>query len=169
MRPTTPLASWRIAVDLEATARVQNQPGMPAHGCQCECCSNWARAWPNVLPKALREQLQRLRVDLAHPSDLYASQELPGGAHCRLIYHVVGKLLSGPPAWREDPELGRMLVYHSIPQCSPEIGLVVVASDQTFDARPKLEAEFSGALIQVDLRLYVPHAPKNSASLERVA
>jgi hypothetical protein len=112
--------------------------------------------WSSVFPVELHEQLERLRIDIAHPADLYAFEEVPGGAHCRVIYHVVGKLLSGSPAWREDPALGRTLVYHALNKASSHLGLVVVPSSQTFDAQPQLEDVSVGKLLQVDLRLHVP-------------
>jgi hypothetical protein len=68
----------------------------------------------------------------------------------------VGKLLSGSPTWREDPALGRTLVYHALNKASSHLGLVVVPSSQTFDAQPQLEDVSVGKLLQVDLRLHVP-------------
>jgi hypothetical protein len=156
MRPTIPLARWRIAVDLEATRRVQNQPGLPAVGCQCQWCASWSSIWSSVFPGELHKQLERLRVDIAHPADLYAFEEVSGGAYCRVIYHVVGKLLSGPVAWREDPVLGRTLVYHAVEAASNSLGLVVVPSTQTFDSLPQVKDASVGELLQVDFRLYVP-------------
>ncbi len=161
MRPTIPLSHWRIAMDLEATKQAQNQDGMPAVGCTCSWCLKWSSVWSSAFPSSVREQLIRLQIDVAHPSDFYAYKEVSGGAHCRVIYHVVGKLLSGPGAWREDPVLGsNLLVYHSVDGATSALALVVVPSSQTFDARPHVEGASSGEILQVDFRLYVSLSPK---------
>lgn len=159
MRPSIPLSNWRIAVDLEATKRAQNQEGLPAVGCTCWLCNKWSSVWSSAFPSSLQEQLSRLRIDVAHPSDLYAYKEVPGGAHCRVIYHVVGKILSGPVAWREDNEYGRVRVYHSVEGATSALGLTVIPSSQTFDARPQVEGASSGEILQVDFRLHVSLSP----------
>jgi len=78
--------------------------------------------------------------------------------NCRVIFHVVGRLLSGPVAWRDDAALGRSLVYHALSGPSGELLLVVVPSSQTFEARPQVEGLAGGELLQIDFRLCVPFA-----------
>lgn len=156
MRPTVPIGEWRIAVDLPATKFIQNQPGTPAFGCTCTWCENWARTWPSVLPEALVEKLQRLRIDPSHPTDLYAFQEVPGGAHCRAVFYVVGKILSGPNAWSEDPKFGRTRIYSMLGNSPQEIGLSITPARETFDTQPGLGEVREAELLQVDFRLYVP-------------
>ena len=157
MRPTVPLAAWRIAVDLEATRNVQNQPGLPAVGCPCECCANWSRVWPSVFPDGLRQQLERLQIDLAHPSDLYERWPEGGGSRCRVIYHVVGKLLSGPAAFRTLPTGAGALVYQRVVGATDTLELVVVRSAQTHDAHPVVDGIPVSDLLQVELQVHVPH------------
>jgi hypothetical protein len=156
-------------VDLAATREVQNQPGTPAFGCTCKWCENWSRVWPSALPGELQEQLHRLRVDAAHPTDLYAFEEQNEGAHCRVVYHVVGKVVSGPNAWSEDPVNGRTLVYQMLREHPNSVGLVVLPSRQTFFARPLSGAVKGSELLQVDMRLYVPLlSTSRSASTEHL-
>jgi hypothetical protein len=156
MRPTIPLAQWRVAVDLEATRKIQNQPESPAYGCVCKWCENWRRAWPSSLSAELQHQLSRLRIDIDHPTDLYSFEESVEGAQCRVIFHVVGKLLSGPNAWREDEAVGRTLMYQSQPQHVAHLGLVVVPRDQMFTYSPRLAHRTANEVLQVDMRLFVP-------------
>ena len=158
MRPTIPLALWRIAVDLAATQSVQNQPGLPAFGCSCQWCNHWKGVWSSVFPVDVREQLERLCIDVAHPSDVYVSDEIPAGVYCRVIYHLVGRLLSGPPAWREQGRLGKILVYHALNGAPVDLGLVVVPSSQTGDAEPQVRDAAARDLLQIDFRLFVPRA-----------
>jgi hypothetical protein len=156
MRPTIPLDQWRIAVDLRATQSVQNQEGLPAVGCTCKSCANWSHVWKAAFSDSIREQLERLQIDVAHPSELYAFEEASGGAHTRVIFHVVGKLLSGPNAWREDENAGTSLVYHSVSEARFATGLVVVPSTQTFNPRPRTLKNTEEDLLQIDFRLFVP-------------
>ncbi len=158
MRPTIPLANWRIAVNLSATQSVQNQPGQPAYGCKCRWCANWSRGWTTAFPADVRKQLERLCIDIAHPSELYAFEEAPGGAHCRVIYHVAGTLLSGPVVWHEDKDLGKTLVYHPIGDAKTSLGLAVIPCSQTWEAHPNSEHVSRRELLQIDFRLYVTHS-----------
>jgi hypothetical protein len=93
---------------------------------------------------------------VSHPTDLYAFEDHAEGAYCRVIFHVIGKLLSGPNAWNEDSQLGKTLIYQTLREPPEFIGLVVVSSQQTFDARPKLNQANDSELLQVDFRLFVP-------------
>jgi hypothetical protein len=155
MRPTIPLANWRIAVNLSATQSVQNQPGQPAYGCRCRWCANWSRGWTSAFPSDVHQQLERLCIDIAHPSELYAFEEAPGGAHCRVIYHVVGKLLSGPAVWHEDTNLGKTLVYHPIGEAKTSIGLAVIPCSQTWEMHPQSDQVSRSELLQIDFWLFV--------------
>jgi len=165
MRPTIPIGPWKIAVDLRATHEIQRRPGTPAFGCKCTWCDNWSRAWPRAFPGDLASQLQRLGIDLAHPTDFYASDEDPHGAQCRVIFHVVGKVLSGPVVWREDAKFGRTYVYSTLREHPSFIGLAVVPSHETWDDEPLIEGEKQISLIQVDFRLFVPVVGPAEASL----
>jgi hypothetical protein len=156
MRPTVPLGEWRIAVDLAATSEIQNQPGTPAYGCACKWCSNWKAAESSALPEDLRVQLLRLRIDLAHPTDLYAYEETSIGARCRVIYHVVGKILSGPNVWREDPVLDTMCMYSLVGSSTQQVSLAAFPSRQSFHVRPKRIGGGEEDILQVDMRLHVP-------------
>lgn len=158
MRPTVPIGDWRVAVDLVATSSIQNQPGTPAFGCGCTWCENWRLAWSSVLPVDLIQQLRRLRIDLSHPTELYASHEVPGGAFCRVTFHAVGKVLSGPSIWKEDPRVGRTPSYTMIRPPPSEIWLLVASGREVFDPVPEQAGVKKGQLLQVDFRLFVPAA-----------
>jgi len=153
MRPTVAIGEWRVAVDLDEAGSIQNQPGTPAFGCSCAWCENWPQLWPRVFPADLVEQLRRLRIDLSHPSDLYGYSESPRGAECRVIYHTVGKILSGPNVWIEDPQLGKVFYYARLREAPELITLAVVPARETRDDRPNFDGR---DLLQVDFRLFVP-------------
>jgi len=155
MRPTIPLGPWRIALNLSATRSIQNQPGQPAYGCTCKWCENWSRVWETAFPAKLHEQLERICIDIAHPSELYAFEEVPGGAHCRVVYHVAGKLLSGPIVWHEDPAFCQTLLYHQIDQSLNAVGLAVIPCTQTWQVHPESGLVSRSEILQVDFRLFV--------------
>lgn len=94
MRPTVPFGPWRIAVDLTATRIIETLPGREAIGCECVWCRNWSAVYERALPVSVRLQLARLGANPAHPSDSYAYQDDP--LVYRLLYHCVGRILSGP-------------------------------------------------------------------------
>jgi hypothetical protein len=68
MRPTIPLDLWKTAVDLEATRAIQDQPGTPAYGCQCDQCRYWTKAAANVLPESLFDQFLRIGIAPKRPT-----------------------------------------------------------------------------------------------------
>lgn len=87
MRPTIPLAEWRIASDLPETRAVGRL--IPAPPCTRECpwCRNWTVAHASVLADSVAVGLQRLGLVVTEPADLYAYAEpdQPGGA---MPYHL---------------------------------------------------------------------------------
>ena len=159
MRPTIPIGAWRVALNLSATQSVQNQSGQPAYGCACQWCDNWSRVWETVFPASLHSQLERLCIDIPHPSDLYAYEDAPGGAYCRVIYHAAGKILSGPTVWRDDSSHDKILVYHPIEEAESTAWLAVIPCSQTWQIQPKSEQASPGEMLQIDIRLYVALKP----------
>jgi hypothetical protein len=93
-RPTIPFADWRLAVDLDATRLIESLPGREAVDCACIWCRNWSAVYQRALPASVRQQLARLGADAARPSDSYPFREDP--LEYRLLYHCVGRILSGP-------------------------------------------------------------------------
>lgn len=156
LRPTIPLSEWRIATHLEATKGIQNQPDTPAYMCQCEYCSIWAESSEDILPTELNGQLQRLGINPTKPTDLYSYDSSAEGTSIRVVYHVVGKILSGPASWSEHPEMGTMLQYKEL-RNSPYLSLVVLPQKDSVDqSSPVLNSTGHGDLIRLDLRLDIP-------------
>jgi hypothetical protein len=159
LRPTIPVSDWRIATHLEATRALQRRASNPAEGCDCTLCQHWAKVATTVLPLDLQKQLHRFGIDLEHPADVYASSYEAGGAHCRVIFHVVGKLLSGPQIWMENLEWGRSLNYKELRPVPQWLGLAVLpAKEFRMNADP--DASAAGDILQIDLRLFVAGAVK---------
>jgi len=157
LSPTILVAEWKIAVNLAATQSIQNQPGVPAYNCQCEWCKNWAASASSVLPDELQSQLERLGMKISSPNDLYAYQEAENGAYCRVIFHIVGKILSGPEVWREDNVLGEMLVYRELLSTS-YLSLAIYPPHLKGGPSPIFNDRDAGKLLQIDFRLFVPNA-----------
>lgn len=94
-------------------------------------------------------------LDITCPTEFYAYQVLESGAQCRALFHAVGKLLSGPLVFRQDPVMGRVLQYKELRGHPDSVSLAVLPCRDTADFRPHLEDESAGDLLQIDIRLYV--------------
>jgi hypothetical protein len=163
MRPTIPLADWRLAIDLAAARTLQHRMPAPVCGRTCEWCRNWARAYPTALSSVILGQLRRIGIDPAYPVDLYGSADAPDGEPSpqRIIFHTVGRILSGPGTWwrdvREDPRRGRARNYEPL-KCSDGTlvapGLSVGYAGEVFDGQ-SWHAGLKGPVLQIDFRLPV--------------
>ena len=107
------------------------------------------------MAEELQHELKRIGIELEHPTDLYKYEEKDNGSYLRIVYHAVGKILSGPNQWKEHPGLGETLMYHTVRK-SPFASVVVFPQNQSFDAAPVLKDESAGDLIRIDFRLFVP-------------
>ena len=159
-RPTIPISEWKLAINLETTRDIQNQEGTPAHGCECEWCLAWKAVYKELLPEALQEQLLRVGIELENPTDLYQFEKNENSSAVRVVYHAVGKILSGPNQWKYN-ELGKVLMYQTIRE-NPYLSLIVFPQSHSFDASPELRDEKSGELIRIDFRLNIPSSYINA-------
>lgn len=159
MRPTIALAPWKIAVDLTASRAIQQHASAPATGCRCDDCTHWRRVADQVLPEALAGQLALLGLDIHHPSDLYAMRRETDSADYRVAYHIVGKIMSGPIVWRDDAQMGEMLIYHWL-RTAPALALAVMPSSQSSAQAPAVDIR---SLICIDIRLTVPSCAPRAA------
>ena len=153
MRPTIPLAGWRIAVDLGAVRSLASHIPDPPCGRRCPMCRNWTAAAGEALPTGLQAQLVRLGIDPAAPSDLYGSGCAPGVYRYRLTYHTAGRILTGPSSVLRIPRLGIHRHYHTIRE-TPWIGLSV-AYEHLVHGKVDWRLGTS-PVVQVDFRLDVP-------------
>lgn len=162
MRPTIPLANWMLAVELDLTAAVQCSPDTPAFQCTCEQCTMWHQHWRDLLPLQTSEQLQRLKVEVDRPSDLYAYGQTDDGTDVRAIFHAVGKILSGPVSSTYDPVNGPHLDYVMLRPKPAWLGLRVASGKDAVSARPRIDLKDGNRLIEIDFRLHVPASILNS-------
>lgn len=144
-RPTIPFLDWQLAIDLEATRSVQNQPGTPAYGCTCAGCERWAAQWRNILPSEFVDMLRRVGIDPCNPTDLY------GEGLYRISYHVVGRILSGPAPWRHEEKLGQILNCQVLRE-EPWLSVLVMPQADSTAAAPELPLPEAGDLLVVDIR-----------------
>ncbi|ALQ10102.1 hypothetical protein WNY97_17070 [Pseudoalteromonas fuliginea] len=153
-RPTIPISEWKLATHLEATREIQNQKGLPAHDCNCEWCFIWKCGFTELLPKDLREQLTRIGIEIRHPTDLYKFGDTDNGSSIRVVFHAIGKILSGPNQWTAN-EMGETLMYHTVRK-EPFLSLVVFPQCKSFDEAPTLKNTAAGDLVRIDIRLEIP-------------
>ncbi|WP_330961043.1 hypothetical protein [Photobacterium sp. 53610] len=155
LRPTIPVAEWKLAIHLQATLNLQNQPGVPADGCLCAWCARWKACWRQVLPENLQAQLNRAGVDLTHPTDVYAFGADENEPSIRVIYHAVGKVLDGPNPWQRT-ETGKRFMYRTLRQ-EPHVAFLVYPQRQSDIQAPVLKDRSAGELICFDFRLALPN------------
>lgn len=153
MRPTIPLSHWRLAIDLDATRAVRETEERRTLGCPCKLCRNWARVYADVLPAEMQAQLRRVGIDPADPTDLTASERQPKGANYHVVFHCVGKILSGP-APTVIGEMGEMRDYRELRR-DPSLWMTV-SHPVLYDSEPDWVTDRMKPLIIVQLRLAVP-------------
>jgi hypothetical protein len=157
MRPTIPLADYRLSIDLDGTRDLGRADAGEAVGCRCAWCENWRGALSASVPDSLVTQLRRVGVDPHAPSDLYAYASEDEGHLVRVQFYVVGAIQSGPPA-NIDLTLGdgSQVVgrrYAAVRQTPSWIGLTVAPP---LGGRPRWAPSHVGPVLEVDFRLYVP-------------
>jgi len=155
-RPTVPISDWRISLNLEESAKVQNHEANPAYNCKCESCEYWRKAHKNILPESLLNELIRLGINLSTPADVYEFGEDENGKEFRVIFHVVGKIMNGPESALFNEQAGRPLLHYKILRDEPYLSIAVMASSESYDASPEYEKNSEGDLLTVDMRLTIP-------------
>ena len=155
MRPTIPFSAWRIAIDLDATRLIRRQSGHPADECMCADCTMRRRLAPAVFPPELDEQLQRLGIEKDRPTDLYVSFRNEQVLYYRVMFHIAGKILSGPAPWIDGAEAGRMHNYHVVQSEPTWVGLRLSTARDSFEYAPKLVRAAQSDVLCVDFRVQV--------------
>jgi hypothetical protein len=155
VRPTVPLSAWRLAVDLDATRSLRRRSGHPADGCECEHCAHWRKAADTAFPAAIAEQLKRLGVEPQRPTDLYVTVDSEPMRGFRVMYHVAGKILSGPAPWSDNDRLGTMHNYHLIQDAPTWVSLRVTTAKDSYAFSPDLPAGSTSDVLCLDFRLGV--------------
>lgn len=157
MRPTIPLGPWRLAIELAATRAINARTTVLARNGHCARCLRWASVCANVLPDDIRAELRRIGIEPARPSDVYVLTEHEARTVFRARYHCVGQILSGPPAFHEQPGTGRGRRYAPIAGPDRGIGMAVAYQDQ-IGSRPTWAPPAMQPLIAIDLWLTVTGA-----------
>lgn len=164
MRPTIPLADWKLAVNLQQTEAVQRSKDAPAFQCSCEQCSMWRRHLEQLLPAQVLGQLRRLKIDVRHPFDVYEYGRSDQGVQLRVIFTAVGKILSGPASSVAGPD-GSGMNYVAL--CNdPFVGLRVVTGSDAHNVPSLPPVLEKNHLIEIDFRLHVPAKILNSEQCE---
>jgi hypothetical protein len=158
MRPTIPLSDWRLAVDLDAARSIRRQTGHPAEGCACRACTTWRELAEQVFPKPLAAELERLGIDITNPTDLYIFGETTDALDFRVMYHIAGKILSGPAAWLDERVLddaldSKMHYYHQVQSEPAYVGLRVSTKRNSFEYAPEQPSETRSDILCLDFRL----------------
>ncbi len=120
---------------------------------------------PGAFPPALDKQLHRLGVEKEKPTDLYVSFRNEQVFYYRVMFHVAGKILSGPAPWVDGIEQGKKHNYHVV-QCEPTwIGLRVSTVRDSFEFAPEIEKTVQSDVLCVDFRLQL-HAGMAQQSVQ---
>lgn len=152
-RPTIPFYDWRIALDLEHNQQVQNAPGMPACQCRCELCLAWPELVKKLMPLDLLDGLRRLGVAIDQPNDLYAHPKTGVESRAaRVIYHIVGKIISGPPGLSNNSVSGLIEQDYQTLRANPWLGLRLIKAIDSWEAAPALQPACVSDVIALDFR-----------------
>lgn len=155
MRPTIPLGPWRLAIDLTASRAVNALQELPARGCSCDTCRLWEDARVTHLPESLQHELRRIGVEPARPSDVYILSDEDAYLGIRVSYHCVGRIVSGPPEFRQSPDSGTGRHYELLPETSNRASLAV-AYQGSLSAMPPWADATMQPLIALDLYVQIP-------------
>lgn len=154
-RPTLQLADWRIATHLTATRSVQDVPGYPAHCCECHWCAEWGRIYAAVIPVEILAQFSRIGIQPNHPTDLYRYDGDATADHLRVVFSIVGRVMSGPDAWTRDKALGPRRNYQTL-RLDPFLSLVVHRHEEIHYKPPNSYEPGDGHYLLADFRLAIP-------------
>jgi len=150
-RPTVPIDSWKIALNLQDTKSIQRDSKAPAYNCECNLCQSWKTQYKEILPQSIFLELRRAMVDLDYPTELYEYGKENGNSLVRIHFHIVGKVLSGPQP-SQPTELGRHLHYSEIQQ-TPFVSISVIRHSESYEYQPEYKKNKSGEVILLDMRL----------------
>ncbi len=153
MRPTIPFSAWRIAVDLDATRTIRRQTGHPAENCTCADCMTWRNVASSAFPPSLDNGLLRLGIEKDKPTDLYVFGRTAQMADFRVIYHIVGRVLSGPAPWIKDIAQSTLHNYHVMQSEPTWIGLRVSTARDSYEYAPKSTKTTQGDVLCIDFRI----------------
>ena len=147
-RPTINFSEWKLSVDLKETKEVQNQHGLPAFGCDCIDCSSWRRNYKSNLPDGLLNSFNRMGIDLDNPSDCYG-----GNDNLRVIFHLVGKIQSGPDSTIFNKKLNEYVMNYVPIRQQPWLSVMVLPARDSFQSRPKRMNGTDQGVVRIDMRL----------------
>ncbi len=155
-RPTIPISYWSLALDLDATKHVQRLSENPAEGCNCESCANWRAIGSSVLPTALKQEIQRAGCSIEFPADSYIFEQSEGRTLCRIVYFIVGKILSGPNAMVVSQEAEENSYNYQCLRENPWLTFLVMRQRDYHGYSPAFDECRDSEAIRLDLRLEVP-------------
>jgi hypothetical protein len=155
--PTLRLAEWKIATHLAATRRMQVERTHPAHGCNCHRCGVWRRAYAEVLPTQILDQLRRIGVRPDLPVEVYRYAGDAMGDHVRVVFGLVGRLVSGPAGWVHDETRGALRTYRTL-RPDPLLTLAVQGHEDLHFQPPASFNRRDGHYLLADFQLAIPSA-----------
>ncbi len=160
-RLTIPVFKWRLAIHLEATRNLQNQKGTPAHNCECDLCRLWREAYPELIPETLLSELKRVGIDLNFPTEFYDSNSNSDTSDmcCRIMFHAVGKVLSGPGSSIANKRLGENVMNYITVREQPYFSIMVLSERNSYEAAPVLTDSSVGEILCFDIRFNIHKPP----------
>ena len=156
-RPTINFSQWKFSVDLKETKSIQNQDGLPASGCDCKDCSAWRKHYRYNFPDDLLTSLNRIGVDLNHPSDCYGSNE-----NLRVIFHFVGEIQSGPDFKIFDKKINANIMNYVPIRKEPCLSVMVLPARDSYESCPKKTNGSEEGVICIDVRLKLIEEGENA-------
>lgn len=155
-RPTIPLLNWMLAIDLDATRKIQNQGGTPAYGCDCDLCTEWKLAYKKIIPIKLLQAFNRIGIELKSPTDLYGSGSGNDERTIRVTFHFIGKILSGLNGATHDDRVDYDGFPYELVRDKPHLILRIIPQEETHVSAPEYKVKGNSRILGIDMRLSYP-------------
>jgi hypothetical protein len=112
--------------------------------------------YKSILPENVLAELTRLGVNISAPADNYEQGSEEVGRHFRVIFHIVGKILSGPEYYVHNDQIDRQVLNYRMTRKEPYFSIVVLPHSESYDTAPEYKKHAGGELITIDMRLTIP-------------
>jgi hypothetical protein len=110
------------------------------------------------LPESLQHELRRIGIEPSRPSDLYILTNEDTHLGIRVSYHCVGRIVTGPPEFRQAPDSSLGRHYEPLSEMPDHLSLAV-AYQESLSALPGWAEPTMQPLIAIDLYVQLSRRP----------
>jgi hypothetical protein len=130
---------WVIEVDREATEAAYAEIIDGAEECDCGHCQHWALHRDEFITQPIREWLASLGVDYRREGEVYELNPSVESHRCAGWFHLIGRVVSGPPREIEEHRDGTTTIHMS-EQATIVPGYAVIPHDMYAPMKPAIQS-----------------------------